>query len=197
MERREFPDLRWVDQVEFLVFDEQGPGLELSAASTAKLIRKAGKGKWAAPSGYQEPRKEHGAEKRSISGSRPPLPFHDIFASSLSSACLFVVFETVTQASQLVFAPSVEPVSDYPSGSPIPAAQDAPSAKQFSVICAAWANRVIVGEYRRSHPEDTNVPAFLSDVARYLWRGNEQVRKQLSFRGRNLNARAAPIPPFS
>jgi hypothetical protein len=112
-------------------------------------------------------------------------------------AFLFVAFETVTQASQLVVAPSVEPVSDYSSGSPIPEAQDAPSAKQFSVIYAAWANRVIVGEYRRSHPEDTIVPAFLSEVGGYLWLTNEQTRKQLSSRGKTFNARAAPIPPFS
>ena len=79
---------------------------------------------------------------------------------------------------------------------PIPNAQDAPSSNQFSVIYAAWTNRVIVGEYRRSHPEDANVPAFLSDAARYLWKGNEQARKQLSSRGEELERAGNTDPAF-
>lgn len=112
------------------------------------------------------------------------------------SAYLFVVFGAVAPAGQLVTTRSVGPVSDYPSGSPIPAAPGAPSSNHFSVIYAAWTSRVIVEEYRRSNPEDRNVSAFLGDAARYLWQANEQVRKQLSIRGEELERMGCTDPVF-
>lgn len=111
-------------------------------------------------------------------------------------ACSFLTFATVAPAVELVITPSVEPASDYPSGSPIPSAPEAPSKKHFSVIYAAWTNRVIVEEYRRTNPEDPKAPAFLSEASRYLWWANEQIRKPLSVRADELERMGNTDPAF-
>jgi hypothetical protein len=118
--------------------------------------------------------------------SRTLLPF----------ASLFLIFRTVVPAAELAITPSTEPVSGYPSGSPIPRAQDAPSTDHFAVIYTAWTNRVIVGEYRRVHPEDRNVPEFLGQASRYLWLADEPTRKVLSSRGEDLERMGCIDPAF-
>lgn len=102
----------------------------------------------------------------------------------------------MTPAGPLLIGPSVEPAGDYPSGVPIPTAQDAPSDKQFCAIYKAWANRVIVGEYRRSHSGDRNVPAFLSEAFLYLLGTNDRTRNRLSLRAEDLERIGSNDPVF-
>jgi len=109
-------------------------------------------------------------------------------------ACLFV--RTSVLAAELVITPSVQPVEDYPSGAPIPSAQNAPSSKDFSTISVNWLNRVIATEYRRSHPKEENVALFLDDAARYFKSAQEQVRVQLNARGEELERMGCTDPGF-
>ncbi len=114
-------------------------------------------------------------------------------------ACSVLLFRTVVPtaaAAELAITPSTKPSRDYPSGLPIPSGQDAPSGKHFSVIYEAWMNRVIVGEYRRLHPEDRKTPVFLSQAANYLWRVDEPTRKLLSSRGEDLERMGNTDPAF-
>jgi hypothetical protein len=92
--------------------------------------------------------------------------------------------------------PSVEPVADYPAGQPIPNGPDVPTYKQSNAIYATWANRVIVDEYRRFHPKDTDVLTFLGDVVGYLSHSNKEQGKDLSRRGEGLERSGANDPAF-
>jgi hypothetical protein len=95
-----------------------------------------------------------------------------------------------------VDASSAKPASNYPAGSPIPSGPDAPSAKDLHVIYEAWANRVIVDEFRRSNPDSANISAFLTDATHYLWQAREETRKALSVRAKELERTGSTDPAF-
>ena len=81
----------------------------------------------------------------------------------LSCVCLLASSAPLSPATPLVITPSTEPVDEYPAGQAIPTS-GVPTLKQLYPMYAAWANRLIVDEYRHLHPEDTENLAFLSDA---------------------------------
>jgi hypothetical protein len=133
-------------------------------------------------------------EKSSTSGMLRPR--FTTFPRVLVLLGSFVFFVNIAPAGQFVDASSAKPASDYPSGSPIPSGPDAPSGKDLYVTYEAWANRVIVQEFRRSNPNDTNISTFLIDAARYFWRTNEQIRVSLSIRAEELERTGSTDPAF-
>jgi len=113
----------------------------------------------------------------------------------LSCVCLLASSAPLSPATPLVITPSTEPVDEYPAGQAIPTS-GVPTLKQLHPMYAAWANRLIVDEYRHLHPEDTENLAFLSDACRYLWSGTREFVNQLNTRAEKLEKTNSDDPAF-